>query len=279
MTILKIKNHIKKLLRKILAFLTNINPRIVTILNPGLIHYRIFKVTYGFPNLLLKIRKPETKKLKKNKILITERNEYFEYYWKLFDNYMKNPKKEKEVTRKGYTTRLHFFNYENQTEMRELTEVEIGKIKVYFQPWIDILEEYFKCPVSILNIRSWRDHIGAKFNTHFDGLPYGTMKIMLYRGESSLEKGTIHININKKKTIPLIGENAVFIFDQNHLSHFLTPVKKGNRDCIELLVIADKRKRVVSAGNLAEYPANPFSDWTQKSTKIIRFNRWFHIGA
>ena len=134
-------------------------------------------------------------------------------------------------------------------------------------------------PVSILNIRSWRDHIGAKFNTHFDGLPYGTMKIMLYRGESSLEKGTIHININKKKTIPLIGENAVFIFDQNHLSHFLTPVKKGNRDCIELLVIADKRKRVVSAGNLAEYPANPFSDWTQKSTKIIRFNRWFHIGA
>ena len=105
------------------------------------------------------------------------------------------------------------------------------------------------------------------------------MKIMLYRGESSLEKGTIHININKKKTIPRIGENAIFIFDQNSLSHYLTPVKKGNRDCIELQVMADKRKRLVSAGNLAEYPANPFSDWTQKSTKIIRFNRWFHIGA
>ena len=65
---------------------------------------------------------------------------------------MKNPKKEKEATRKGYATKLKFFNYENQTEMREPNEVEIGKIKDYFQPWINILEEYFKCPVSILNI-------------------------------------------------------------------------------------------------------------------------------
>ena len=39
-----------------------------------------------------------------------------------------------------------------------------------------------------MNIRSWRDHKGAIFNTHVDSLPYGTMKIMLYRGESSLEK-------------------------------------------------------------------------------------------
>ena len=273
------KISIKILLRKLLAIITKINPRVVTLLNPGLIEYRIFKFTFGFPNVFYKTRNPYVKNLNLNKLLITERNEYFEDYWQLFDEYMKNPKKEKEVTRKGYITRMKFFNLENQTEMRELTEYEIRKIKIYFQPWLNILKEYFKCPVSILNIRSWRDHKGAKFDTHVDALPYGTMKIMLYRGESSLEKGTIHININKKKTIPLIGENAVFIFDQNNLSHFLTPVKKGNRDCIELLVIADKRERAVSAGNLAEYPANPFSDWTQKSTKIIRLNKWFHIGA
>ena len=100
MLIFKIKNYLKKLLRKLLAFLTIINPRLVTILNPGLFHYRMFKVTYGFPNIFYKIRNPDTKKLKKNKLLITAENEYFEYYWKLFDEYMRNPKKEKEVTRK-----------------------------------------------------------------------------------------------------------------------------------------------------------------------------------
>ena len=272
------KNYIKKLLRKLLAFFTQLNPRFNSILNPGLIHYRIFKLTFGFIKLFYKYKDPNTKKLKQNKYLISENNEYFEDYWKAFDEYMKNPKKEKEVTRKGFLTRMKFFNDENQTEMRELTENEIRNIKLYFLPWIDILKEYFKCPVSIMNIRSWRDHKGAIFNTHVDSLPYGTMKIMLYRGESSLEKGTIHININNKKHIPLIGNNAIFIFDQNHLSHFLTPVKKGNRDCIEVMVIADRRERAVSAGNVAEYPANPFSDWTKKSTKIVKYNKWFHIG-
>ena len=56
-------------------------------------------------------------------------------------------------------------------------------------------------------------------------------------------------------------------------------IEEYNIESIELLLIADRRKRVVSAGNVAEYPANPFSDWTVKATKIIRLNRWFQIGA
>ena len=174
---------------------------------------------------------------------------------------------------------MKFFNYKNQTEMRELTNNEINKIKIFFDPWINIVKEYFKSPISILNIRSWRDHKGAKFNNHVDALPYGTIKIMLYRGENSIEKGAFFVNVNKNKSVPIIGNNSIFIFDQNHLSHYVAPLRKGNRDCIELLLIADRRKRVVSAGNVAEYPANPFSDWTLKATKIIRLNRWFQIGA
>ena len=122
-----------------------------------------------------------------------ERNQYFNDYWKIFDQYMENPRKEKEVTRKGYISRMKFFNYDNQTEMRELTENEIIMISNFFEPWINIVKEYFRSPVSILNIRSWRDHKGAKLNTHVDGLPYGTIKIMLYRGENSIKKGAFFV--------------------------------------------------------------------------------------
>ena len=86
------------------------------------------------------------------------------------------------------------------------------------------------------------------------------------------------MNINKHQSIPIIGNNAIFIFDQNHLSHYVAPVEEGYRDCIELLLIADRRERIVSAGNVAEYPANPFLNWTIKSTKIKKLNKWFHIG-
>ena len=57
---------------------------------------------------------------------------------------MKNPKKERMVTKLGFITRRSFFNYDNQTEMRELTNSEIKKIINYFKPWIDIVKDYFK---------------------------------------------------------------------------------------------------------------------------------------
>ena len=82
------KNYIKKLLRKLLAFFTQLNPRFNSILNPGLIHYRIFKLTFGFIKLFYKYKDPNTKKLKQNKFLISENNEYFEDYWKAFDEYI-----------------------------------------------------------------------------------------------------------------------------------------------------------------------------------------------
>ena len=269
----------KKFFRLILLLMTKINPRSPTILNPGFVLYPIFKITYGFPNLFYKIKDYRTKKLKKNKLIITENTDYFKYFWEIFDEYMKSPKKEKEITRKGYISRMSFFNYSNQSEMRELTESEIKNIITFFEPWINIVKEYFKSPVSILNIRSWRDHEGAKLNKHIDGLPYGTIKIMLYRGENSMEKGTFYVHLNKNNKIPIIGNNTVFIFDQNHLFHQVAPLKKGTRDCIELLLIADRRERIVSAGNVAEYPANPFKDWTLKAENIEQLNRWFYIGV
>ena len=88
MTNLSFKGYIKKFLRKQLKFITKINPRFVTILNPGFIHYRIFKLTLGLPNLFYKYKNPNTKKLKQNKLLISENNEYFEDYWKAFDEYI-----------------------------------------------------------------------------------------------------------------------------------------------------------------------------------------------
>ena len=61
MTNLSFKGYIKKFLRKQLKFITKINPRFVTILNAGFIHYRIFKLTFGFTKLFYEYKDPNTK--------------------------------------------------------------------------------------------------------------------------------------------------------------------------------------------------------------------------
>ena len=47
----------------------------------------------------------------------------------------------KEVTRKGYISRMKFFNPSND-RMRELTENEIGMISNFFEQWINMLRRY-----------------------------------------------------------------------------------------------------------------------------------------
>ena len=251
--------------------------RLPAIRRPGYWWYWLFKFTLGFPMLWRLKRGPISQQLASSGIAVINNTRGLPTFWKKFDKYMETSPLSPPVYCKGHITQLNFFNGWKSAEMGKLSEEDITEIVDSLDCMLRAAEEYFRSPISICNIRSWRTLQGSEIKRHIDAQPHGYIKIMMYRDCVNVSSGALHVEKKNGEIVKVVGSNPVVIFDSLHLFHFTKEVCQPSRDCIEVTVIADRRRRVVQAGNHADCALNPFSDWDAPSSGLKRLNKEYYI--
>ena len=100
---------------------------------------------------------------------------------------------------------------------------------------------------------------------------------MMYQGDIDINNGALHVE-KKNREVEIVDEfNPLVILDSLHLFYYTSQVSASSRDCIEITVMEDRRRRIVQAGNNADYALNPFSDWTVQSSTLRKLNNEFSI--